>query len=94
MEQVKVYVKLPAAAITPVLVVPLIPLAPAQDPLAVQVVGLFVADHEIVAELPVPILTGLTAIVTTGAITVPPPALTLTLVEPTPEPPALVQVNV
>ena len=46
---------------------PLLALAPTQEPLAVHDVGLFVADQEIVEELPDVIDIGLAVIVTTGA---------------------------
>jgi hypothetical protein len=91
---VRVYVKVPAVFIAPVLVVPLVPFAPVHEPEAVQDVGLLVADQLIVAALPVPMLVGFTAIVITGAMTAAPPAATDTLVDPTPLPPAFVQVSV
>lgn len=84
---VKVFV--PAVAWTPVLVLPLELLAPLQEPLAVHEVGLLVALQLIVDWLPVPILVGLTEMVTTGATTGVPPEVTSTLAELLLLPPAL-----
>jgi hypothetical protein len=55
---------------TPVLVLPLADLLPLQSPLAVQDVGLLATLQLTVAALPVPIVVGLTAIVTAGFVVV------------------------
>ena len=67
--------------------------APLQLPLAVQLVGLFVAFHVSVELLPVPTLDGLADIETTGAL-LGPPLETLTVVDALSLPHALLQVIV
>lgn len=74
----------------PVLELPLADLAPLQLPLAVHEVGLFETDQFIVAALPVPIVVGFMATLTTGLVVV----LAADTVRPTlavPLPPALLQ---
>jgi hypothetical protein len=78
----------------PVLALPLPALEPLQEPEAVQDVGLPVALQLIVELEPVPIETGETEMVTTGATTVLPAAVTLTVVVALPGPPALLQARV
>jgi hypothetical protein len=91
--QDKLYVFVPAVFITPVLVLPLALLFPLQLPLAVHDVGLLVALQLIVELLPVPIVVGLTPIVTTGLLVVV-PDVTDKLAEALPEPPPFWQVRV
>ncbi len=92
-ERVKVYV--PAVVITPVLCEPFADFAPVHDalPLAVQLVGLFVADQVRVELLPVPILLGLADIETTGGLAAV-PLVAVTPVVALPVPPAFVQLSV
>lgn len=68
-------------------------MAPLHAPLAVQLVGLLVADHDSVDNDPVPIDVGLAEIETTGGFVVI-PLLTLTLVEAVSVPPALLHASV
>lgn len=84
---------MPAVPIVPVLVLPLPAFAPVQLPLAVQEVGLLVADQFMVALFPVPILVGDTDSVTTGGEAKGAPELTDTDVEALPLPPALTHVK-
>ena len=65
----------------PVLVLPLPVWAPLHEPEALQAVGLLVVLQLRVALLPVPMLVGDKAMVTTGATAPPPPAVTFTLVD-------------
>lgn len=96
LEHVKVYVKLPAVFLTPVLVEPFalgfVTQVPA-DPLAEHDVGLFVALHVIVALLPVPMELGEIDIDTTGG-DVAFPDVTFRLADALPVPPAFMQVRV
>lgn len=91
LEQLKLYVYVPAVDIVPVPVLPLPPLDPVQLPLAVQDVGLFVAAQLIVELEPTPILVGVVDIVTTGADTGVPPDVTAIVVVAVPVPPPFVQ---
>ncbi len=79
--------------IVPVLCEPDALFAPLHAPVAVQLVGLFVADHDKVEDDPVPIEGGEADIDTAGGLVVV-PLLTLTLVEAVSLPPALLQANV
>jgi len=92
--QLSVYVYVPAVLMTPVLVLPLPALEPDQLPLAVQAVGLFVADQLIVELPPVPILVGDAEIVITGGETGATPELTDTEVVALLLPPAFEQAKV
>jgi hypothetical protein len=93
-ERVKVYV--PAVVNMLVLCEPLADFVPVHDPLlllAVQLVGLLVADHVRFELPPVPIEVGLADIETTGGLTTV-PLVAVTLVVALPVPPALVQLRV
>ena len=80
---------MPAVFIAPVVCVPLVVLLlPLHEPPAVHDDGLLVADHDIVALLPVLILVGDTEMFTTGIAT------TDTVVEADPDPAALEQLRV
>ena len=76
------------------LLLPLALWAPLQLPLAAQDDGLLLALQLSVAADPVPIESGLTAIVTTGLVTATAPEAAVTVVVAEPLPPALLQVSV
>ena len=77
----------------PVEAVPLLAFVPLHLPLAVQLVGLLVADHVRFELPPVPVVVGLADIETTGGLTTV-PLVAVTLVVALPVPPALVQLRV